>query len=307
QTDKPNLSAMTTIVKVPKELPKVSMVNSCLKKLKCHLASFDMVVKERTTATAITEEFFEINKLKAQAQAKDTVILHLKEKLCSLKALKEQLHKLKGKAILTNVISLNPIDPELLKVDVAPLVPKLRKNRTTHIDNIRHTLDEAATLREIVKMAVTPKNKTKQIRPTEQPTKSGKTTVTTPSSANLDSNTPVLSSTGVILVSSASGSMSQDNTKKNRIQRTQRKAKKNKVENHLRNVKSSLNKKSVVDSKATLSVLNSVSNVNCDLKCASCNGCLFSDNHDAFIVDYIKYVNTSRKSKFVKTPVKRKV
>nr|GFB53225.1 hypothetical protein [Tanacetum cinerariifolium] len=31
------------------------MVNSCLKKLKYHLASFDIVVKERTTATAITE------------------------------------------------------------------------------------------------------------------------------------------------------------------------------------------------------------------------------------------------------------
>nr|GFC09012.1 hypothetical protein [Tanacetum cinerariifolium] len=31
------------------------MVNSCLKKLKFHLASFDMVVKERTTATAIAE------------------------------------------------------------------------------------------------------------------------------------------------------------------------------------------------------------------------------------------------------------
>nr|GFC21282.1 hypothetical protein [Tanacetum cinerariifolium] len=54
QTDEPNLSG-TTIVKVLKELPKVSMVNSCLKKLKFHLASFDMVVKERTTATAITE------------------------------------------------------------------------------------------------------------------------------------------------------------------------------------------------------------------------------------------------------------
>nr|GFB35558.1 hypothetical protein [Tanacetum cinerariifolium] len=55
QTDEPNLSATTTIVEVPRELPKVSMVNSCLKKLKSHLASFDMVVKERTTATAITE------------------------------------------------------------------------------------------------------------------------------------------------------------------------------------------------------------------------------------------------------------
>nr|GFC19756.1 retrovirus-related Pol polyprotein from transposon TNT 1-94 [Tanacetum cinerariifolium] len=54
QTDEPNLSG-TTIVEVLKELPKVSMVNSCLKKLKFHLASFDMVVKERTADTAITE------------------------------------------------------------------------------------------------------------------------------------------------------------------------------------------------------------------------------------------------------------
>nr|GEZ86856.1 hypothetical protein [Tanacetum cinerariifolium] len=54
QTDEPNLSS-TTIIEVPKELPKVSMVNLCLKKLKFHLASFDMVVKERTTITAIIE------------------------------------------------------------------------------------------------------------------------------------------------------------------------------------------------------------------------------------------------------------
>nr|GFB79331.1 hypothetical protein [Tanacetum cinerariifolium] len=55
QTNEPNLSATTTIVEVPKELPKVSMVNSCLKKLKFHLASFDIIVKERTAATAIKE------------------------------------------------------------------------------------------------------------------------------------------------------------------------------------------------------------------------------------------------------------
>nr|GEW51416.1 retrovirus-related Pol polyprotein from transposon TNT 1-94 [Tanacetum cinerariifolium] len=95
----------------------------------------------------------------------------------------------------------------------------------------------------------------------------------------------------VTLVSSASGSMSQDNTKKNKIRQTQRKAKKNKIEDHLRTVKSSLNKKSVVDLKATSSVINYVSNVNFDLKCASCNGCLFSDNRDACVVAYIKSVN----------------
>nr|GEW19148.1 uncharacterized mitochondrial protein AtMg00810-like [Tanacetum cinerariifolium] len=55
QPEEPNLSSSTTIVEVLKELSKVSMVNSSLKKLKFHLASFDIVVKERTTATAITE------------------------------------------------------------------------------------------------------------------------------------------------------------------------------------------------------------------------------------------------------------
>nr|GEU94793.1 hypothetical protein [Tanacetum cinerariifolium] len=209
QTDEPNLSASTTIVEVPKELPKVSMVNSCVKKLKFHLASFDMVVQERTIATAITKEvdnqlkkeisqrnslfspesaptfteLFEINDLKARAQAKDTVILKLREKLHFLSgdvnerkvkreveeietliieldhkekvlvitALKETISNLKGKKVVTESVSLNPIDPELLNIDVAPLAPKLLKNRTAHTDYIRHTQEEAATLREIVK------------------------------------------------------------------------------------------------------------------------------------------------------------
>nr|GFB64444.1 hypothetical protein [Tanacetum cinerariifolium] len=101
-------------------------------------------------------ELFEINHLKAQAQAKDTVILNLKEKINSLNgdvkdidvirnveesetlnielghqekvlvitALKEQLDKLKGKAVITEAVSLNPIDPKLLKVDVTPVVLK---------------------------------------------------------------------------------------------------------------------------------------------------------------------------------------
>nr|GFB51133.1 hypothetical protein [Tanacetum cinerariifolium] len=272
------------------------------------------------------------------------------EKVLVITALKVQLEKLKGKAVLTEAVSLNPIDPELLKVDIAPLVPKLRENRTTHTDYIRHTQEEAATLREIVEserilcplntslvfaskytrriqellmilqqtcpcptnlgtklMAVTPKIKTNQIRYTAQVTKSERTTITTPPSTNLDSNTPVFFSTGVNLVSRANRSLSQDNTKNNRIQRTQKKAKKNKIEDHLRTIKSSLNKESVVDSKTTSSVINSVINLNFDMKCASCNGCLLYDNHDACVVAYKNSMNASKKSKFVKTPVKRKI
>ncbi|GJR82084.1 retrovirus-related pol polyprotein from transposon TNT 1-94 [Tanacetum coccineum] len=51
----PTLSSRPTKVEVPKELPKVSMVNTSLKKLKHHLVGFDMVVKERTMAIAITK------------------------------------------------------------------------------------------------------------------------------------------------------------------------------------------------------------------------------------------------------------
>nr|GEZ78746.1 hypothetical protein [Tanacetum cinerariifolium] len=298
----PNLSTRPTQVEVPKELPKVSMVNSSLKKLKYHLASFDVVVKERSTATAITkgicvtlktvlqkdfikmecydklfkhyttlekhcislevdtrlkheifqrnnsfsqqsvpsfDQLFEINELKAQSQEKDMVIMkskeiiksisgnlkeeklkqeleeietinieldqrvtklvteneHLKqtykhlydsikasrirskeqcdylikqvnikstensdlnaslqEKVLVITALKDTLRRLKGKDVVDEAVTSHPIDPELLKIDVdiASLVPKLRKNRTAHTNYIRHTQEEAATLREIV-------------------------------------------------------------------------------------------------------------------------------------------------------------
>nr|GFB99924.1 retrovirus-related Pol polyprotein from transposon TNT 1-94 [Tanacetum cinerariifolium] len=131
--------------------------------------------------------------------------------------------------------------------------------------------------------------------------------VGTSPSPNIDSNTPVLSSTGVALVSSASGSQSKDNTKKNRIRRILKKAKETELEDHPRKVKSSLNKASVVASRASSSLIKSVSNVNLNLKCVSCNGCLFSNNYDKCVIEYINSVNASRKSKSVTKPVNRKV
>ncbi|GJY87562.1 hypothetical protein Tco_0502190 [Tanacetum coccineum] len=54
-SSEPTPSGRPTKVEVPKELPKVSMVSMSLKKLKHHLAGFDVVFKERTTATTITK------------------------------------------------------------------------------------------------------------------------------------------------------------------------------------------------------------------------------------------------------------
>nr|GFD00342.1 hypothetical protein [Tanacetum cinerariifolium] len=195
----------------------------------------------------------------------------LQERVLVITALKEQL---KSKAVLSKVVSLNPIDPAILQVDAVLLVPKLRKNRTAHIDYLKHNLEEAAILRELVEserllsplntplayackytrriqellmilqqtcpritelgtkpVAVTPINQTQQVRQ-------------------------------VALASSASGSQSKDNTKKHRIRRALKKAKETKLEDHPRKIKSRLNKASVVDSRASSSVIKSVSNVN---------------------------------------------
>nr|GEW75114.1 reverse transcriptase domain-containing protein [Tanacetum cinerariifolium] len=318
QHEEPNLSASTTIVEVPKNFLKSACGDVNERKVKREVEEIE---------TLNIELDHKVTKLVAKNEHLKQTYKQLYDSIKSSRVRsKEQCDdlinkvNLKSAKVVTKVVSLNPIDPELRKIDVAPLAPKLRKNRTALTDYIRHTQEEAATLREIVESerllnplntsfnyALTPKNKTKQIRFTEQITKSGKTTVTTLPSANIDSNTPVLSSIGVTLVSSASGSMFQDNTMKNRIRRTKRNAKKNKLEDHLRTVSSSLNKKSIVDTQATSSIIIYMSNVNSNLKCASCNGSLFSNNHDACVVAYINFVNACIKSKSVKTPVKRKI
>ncbi|GJZ82883.1 retrovirus-related pol polyprotein from transposon TNT 1-94 [Tanacetum coccineum] len=73
----PSPSSTTNKVEVPKELPKVSMVNTSLKELKRHLTGFDQVVKERTTATAITKGTWGFEHTKACFR--DEIIPFIKE------------------------------------------------------------------------------------------------------------------------------------------------------------------------------------------------------------------------------------
>nr|GEX71420.1 integrase, catalytic region, zinc finger, CCHC-type, peptidase aspartic, catalytic [Tanacetum cinerariifolium] len=102
----------------------------------------------------------------------------------------------------------------------------------------------------------------------------------------------MLSSTGVNLPTSASGSQPSGNTKKDRIQQTQSSAKKNKLEAYPRNVRTSMqNQKSVVNTKDIASVPNLKLNVNSNLQSVTCNGCLISDNHDSCVLDFINSVN----------------
>ncbi|GJT02871.1 integrase, catalytic region, zinc finger, CCHC-type containing protein [Tanacetum coccineum] len=171
-----------TKVEVPKELPKVSMVNTSLKKLKHHLAGFDVVVKERTMATAITEGSwgFEHTKacfrdeiipfVKALKDLFNTFDQYLIDELSEVqnvfhqmeqaveqhrtrldsKHLKNELGKLKGKDLADNVVCKHTIDLEMLKIDVEYLNPRLLNNRSVNSDYLKHTQEEAAILKEIV-------------------------------------------------------------------------------------------------------------------------------------------------------------
>ncbi|GKC66826.1 hypothetical protein Tco_1099424, partial [Tanacetum coccineum] len=97
------------IVEVPSELPKVSLVNASLKKLKFHLTQFDSVVKKRTTPNALEE----------------------------------------GKEIIENVVhtpSATTTAPGMFKFDLEPLPPRLLQNREVHIDYLRNTQEHCSIL-----------------------------------------------------------------------------------------------------------------------------------------------------------------
>nr|GEY98951.1 integrase, catalytic region, zinc finger, CCHC-type, peptidase aspartic, catalytic [Tanacetum cinerariifolium] len=398
----PNPSTRPIKVEVLKELPKVSIVNTSLKKLKHHLAGFDVVVKERTTPTAITEgsdksisnqsapsfdQYFEFNKLKAQSQEKDMVIKKLKERIKSLignkdkikndleeieminieldhrvskliaknehlkqtikqlydsikstrvqskdqcdelvnqvnqksmeisdlnislqekdlviTALKNDLRKLKGKAIFNDDVTSHKITPEMLKVNEEPLAPKLLNNMIAYFDYLRQLRNKLQTcpcinnLRDKL-VTVTPMNKAKRVRFIEPVTSLGNTNTKTTSSSNLVSNKPVLSSIGVRPSTSASGSQPSGNTKKDKIQQPPSSLQKNKVETHPRTVKSSWkNKNCAVEPKGTASVQHSKLNANSELICVKCNGFMLSDNHELCVLND---ENAHTKSKFV--------
>nr|GEZ33924.1 hypothetical protein [Tanacetum cinerariifolium] len=204
-----------------------------------------MVIKKLKKGIKSLSGNIKEDKIKQELEEIEIINIELdhKEKVLVITALKDNSRKLKGKVVVDEVVILHPIDPELLKINVVPLAPKLRNNRTTHYDYLKHTQGEITTLREIVKHE-------RSLNPLNN---------------SLDyafSNKPMMSSTRVNLPTSASGSQPSGNTKKDKIQQTPSSAKKNKLEAYPRNVRSSLqNMKSVVNTKDIASVQNLKLNV----------------------------------------------
>nr|GEW01138.1 reverse transcriptase domain-containing protein [Tanacetum cinerariifolium] len=95
-------------VEVPSELPKVSLVNERLKKLKFQLAQFDSVVKKRTTPNALTEVFDQMEAVVQQSSVdKKCVEIANKELLFENDRLSQQIMSQDIVSTVMNCMSLN--------------------------------------------------------------------------------------------------------------------------------------------------------------------------------------------------------
>nr|GEY62805.1 Gag-Pol polyprotein [Tanacetum cinerariifolium] len=403
-SEESNLSTRPTIVEVPKELPKVSMVNSSLKKLKFHLVSFDVIVKERTTTTAITEGTWGFEHTKACFR--DEIIPFVKalkdlfnsfdqflndeltevqnvfnqmeqavEQHCvetnkfqdKMKKVLYENERLLEQAISTDIVNIVvnanvnyacehvneceryvTLETELQKDFIKnKCYDKLFKQYTTlekhyislKVDTqleheifqrnnsfLRQSVPSFDQLFEINDLKAQSQEKDTIIMKLKERIKSLsgilkeekiKKELEEIETINIELDHRVtklvtenehLKQTYKQLYDSIKSSRPPGNTKKDRIQQTQSRAKKNKLEAYPRNARTSLhNKKSVINTKNIAFVTNSKLNVNSDLQRATRNGCLFSDNHDSCVLQFINYVNARVNSKSVKKPLNTKI
>ncbi|GJU92073.1 hypothetical protein Tco_1304496, partial [Tanacetum coccineum] len=279
-----------------------------------------------------------INKLNLKSVENEDFKDQIQDKLSVITSMKNNLRKLKGKEIVENIIhtpSATTIALGMFKLDLVPLPPRLLQNRDAHIDYLRHTQEQANTLREIVeqakakqpldreldfsckyatriqellvyvqdtcsnaitpspkKVAVTPMNNVKKVRFAEPLTSSSNIKqVESPNTS--DSNTPMLSSTGVKCSTSNCGSKPPSNKRNDRISQTPSRNKKNKVESQPRKV-NKMNR--VVKPVCDVDVKHSLSNANFKILCATCNNSMFDGVHDKCLLDLVQNGNNRTKS-----------
>ncbi|GKC18745.1 hypothetical protein Tco_1020895, partial [Tanacetum coccineum] len=433
----PNPSCRPTKVEVPKELPKVSMVNTSLKKLKQHLASFDVVVKERTTATTITEGLWGFKRTKAffrdeiipfvkalkdlfntfdqylidklsevqnvfhlmeqikkdleeietinieldhrvskliaenehlkqtYKQLYDSIKLarirskeqcddlinqvnlksveisdlnaSLQEKVLEITALKDDLRKLKGKALVDNAVTKHTIDPKMLKIDVEPITPKLLNKKTAHSAYIKHTQEEATVLKDLVEHV-------KSKYPLDHSLESACSAPSFDQYFELNELKAQSQEKDTVIkklkerIKSLSENMNENEIKKDieeietiNIELDHRE--KDVVITTLKNELRKLKGKDLADNVVTKHPIapemlkidvepiapgllnNRITHSNylrhtqeqAAILREICNGCMLSDNHDLYVLDFINDVNARNKSKSVKKSSKRKV
>ncbi|GJY67065.1 retrovirus-related pol polyprotein from transposon TNT 1-94 [Tanacetum coccineum] len=197
--------------------------------------------------------------------------------------------KAKDPKVIAKKISHKPIDYENLNSLTDDFEKRfspqqeLSAEQAFWFHTLNHTIEPSYTPPVIVdvpselpKITVTPMNNVKKVRFAEPITSSSKTQQVE-SSKTSDSNTLVLSSTGVKCSTSNCGSKPPGNKKNDRISQIPSRNKKNKVEAQPRKV----NKKNrVVKHVCDVDVKHSLSNANSKILCASCNKSMVRSVHE---------------------------
>ncbi|GJY58039.1 retrovirus-related pol polyprotein from transposon TNT 1-94 [Tanacetum coccineum] len=217
-------------------------------------------------------QLFELSELKAQSQAKDTVIVKLKEQIKSLKG------NVEDSSVKMDMDEIETLNIEL-EHRVTKLVAENEHLKQTYklYDSIKPKRVQSKEQCDALIKQVIPRKKDKKVRFAESLTSTENTKPA--SNSNIVSNKRVLHSTGVRLSTSASGSQPSGNTKNDRILQTPSSNSKNKVEAHPRHVKSSLNKRNgAVNVKGSAVVQNLKKQDNSDSICVNSNDCMSSDN-----------------------------
>ncbi|GJZ80706.1 hypothetical protein Tco_0645700 [Tanacetum coccineum] len=300
---------------------KLLSKNENLRNERAHLKSiykeqFDSIRKTHVQSKEQCDSL--IAQINAKSIENSDLNAQLQEKVFATTTLKNELRKLKGKNVVNTVVSKPnaTIAPGMFKLDIEPISHRLKNNRDAHEVYIEKTIEYTDTLHGFELLvyvsqtcpsspkpsgklvAVTPMNKDKRVRFAEPVTSSSNIPKQTDSLKTKDYNKPLLTSTGVKLTTSASGSKPSGNTKNNRITRLPRSKQKNKVEDHSRKVKSSLNKTNSISGPISNALVKHyMRNAKFESICAICNKYLFDANHDIYLINFVNDVNMRSKSK----------
>ncbi|GJZ00656.1 hypothetical protein Tco_0518085 [Tanacetum coccineum] len=327
-SSEPTLSIRPTNVEVPKELPKVSMVNTSLKKLKHHLANFDVVVKERTTPTAITEGSWGFEHTKACFR--DEIIPFVQ-------ALKD-LFSTFNQHLVDELSEVQNVFYQMKQaVEQHRIKSKTFEVKMNQVLNKNERLLEQVMSKDIVNLLVNPSVENDSVNMHEFDTQLKQKIFQRENSVSIQSV--------IVLIISELNELNAQSQKKDtvikklkeRIKSLSGKIDKDKIKQDFKEIEtinieldhreeaavlrvkqstsasrsqpSGNTKKDMIQQTQSRILKNKHSklNANYELKCVKCNGCMLSDNHDLCVLNFINDVNARVKYRYVKKNSKRKV
>ncbi|GJW85924.1 retrovirus-related pol polyprotein from transposon TNT 1-94 [Tanacetum coccineum] len=263
----------------------------------------------------INNKSFEINDLKVQLKYKTLVVNELKHRLAKLHG-KRQVSQRESSDFDSRIQKIEDENVSLaFQIESELINAYFKNNMDLHQDYMKVTNEYIETLHELLEQA-------RAFKPLDENlvyackfaehirellvyvsdlcpfTQSGNEK-RAPATSHKNNNKPYVdASQKIVSYTDASGSKPKRNTKNDRIHRPSSESKKNKVEAQPRKFKSSLNKNNHV-SDCNVNIKNVTLLKNSVNICLSCNECLFSKNHDACVVKYLKGVQKRKKAKSI--------